>query len=143
VGSSRIESLRFAPATTQQRGIPEGIYHEGAFGVLFAPADRLFLGGFTVVEGFDQTLVEVIWSRSRPMIWSCTSRHRSSSWVKMSASIYSSRWVHFSGGRAVGVGEFQIRAAQDEFVEDGPIGECAAGGILLTGGCRCGVGLAR
>lgn len=49
----------------------------------------------------------------------------------------------FSGGRAVGVGEFQIRAAQDEFVEDGPIGECAAGGILLTGGCRCGVGLAR
>lgn len=51
----------------------------------------------------------------------------------MSASIYLSRWVHFSGGRAVGVGEFQIRAAQDEFVEDGPIGECAAGGILLTG----------
>ena len=60
------------------------------------------------------------------MIWSWTSRHRFLSWVKMPASIHSSRRVHLGGGRAAGAGDFQIRAAQnedlDEFVEDDPIG---------------------
>ena len=44
----------------------------------------------------------------------------------MPESIHSSRRVHLGGGRAAGIGDFQIRAAQDEgldeVVEDDPIG---------------------